>query len=104
MQKHISQSNDMYRLFYENYMACEKQKYVITIDEAQIYLFVFNKQRSFYNRKKEKKKPLNFGSEERSFTNILCFIAEFSYNEKHKTREVGKKKQNFKGLTIRLIF
>lgn len=34
MRKHVPQRRTMCRLFHENYLAGEKCKYVVTIDEA----------------------------------------------------------------------
>lgn len=89
--KHVSQRKTMCRLLYENYLAGEKWKYVVTIDEAWIYLSDCNRKRSIYYRKRGEK-DINcwFRENKESFAKGFMVITGFSYNGKLKIRKVEK--------------
>ena len=51
MPKHISQCNATGRLLSEDYLTGRKSNYVVTADEALIYLFDSNRKMPIYYRK-----------------------------------------------------
>ena len=53
--KHISQHKTVLRLLHENYLAGEKQKYIVTVDEAWTYLSDHNRKRLIYYWKRGEK-------------------------------------------------
>ena len=84
------------RKLYEEHLGGDKWKFVVTLDEAWIYLSDTNKKRAIYSRDRGTK-PLNNLVREfkETFSKGFMVVAGYSYNGKLKLRRVGK--------TLRLI-
>ena len=84
----------MCTLLYENYLADEKWKYIVTVDETWMHFSDCNRERSVYCRKREEKDLICWlsGNKE-NYAKGFMIVAVFSYNRKLKIR--GKKKEKW---------
>lgn len=91
LPRHVAQRKTFCRILYENHLAGDKWKYIVTLDEAWVYLNDCNKKRSIYYRKRgEKNVQTWFRQCKESFSKGFMIVAGFSYNGKLKIRRVEK--------------
>jgi hypothetical protein len=91
LPRHVTERKTRCRLLYEKHLAGERWKYVVTIDEAWIYLNDCNKKRSIYYRKRGETDFSNWYKESKeSFSKGFMVIAGISYNGKIKIRKIDK--------------
>jgi hypothetical protein len=89
--KHINERKQNCRLLYENHLASDKWKYVVTLDEAWLYLSDCNKHRAiFYRKRGEKKFQTWFKESRESFPKGFMIVAGFGYNGKLTIRRIEK--------------
>ena len=89
--RHVQERKTNCRKLYEKYLAGEKWKFVVTLDEAWVYLDNCNKPRAIYYRPIDKQPYQKWAKECReSFSKGFMVIAGYSYKGKLRIRRVGK--------------
>ncbi|KMQ81781.1 transposase, partial [Lasius niger] len=91
LPRHISERRTNSRKLYENYLAGDRWKFVVTLDEAYVYLSDCNKPRAIYYRPKGEKNFQTWYLEcKETFSKGFIIIAGYSYDGKLIIRRVHK--------------
>jgi len=89
LPKHRQDRFTKCRLLYENYLAGDKWKFVVTIDEAWVYLQSCNRKRSIYYEKRGERNREQWIVEcKESYPKGIMVVAGFSYKGKLAIRKV----------------
>ena len=89
-RSHIKERKTNTRKLYEFHLAAERYKYVVTVDEAWVYLSDCKRNRHTYYRKQGEKEGKKFFQEcKESFPLGFMVTAGFSHKGKLKIRKVG---------------
>jgi hypothetical protein len=90
-QKHIRERKTCSRLLYENYLAADRWKFVVTLDEAWLYLSGSKQERKiFYSRRDGGDLESWYRQAKESYPKGFMVVAGFSYNGKLKLRKVDR--------------
>jgi len=89
--RHISERKTNARKLYENYLAADTWKFVVTLDEAWLYLSDTNKIRAIYYRQKGEKSYTKWLREcKESFGRGFMIVAGYCHNGKLSLVRVEK--------------
>jgi len=92
LPRHVNERRTNSRKLYERYLAGEKWKYVVTLDEAYVYLSDCNKPRAIFYRPRGTKEFRKWYKESReSFSKGFMLVAGYSYNGKLTLHKVDPK-------------
>jgi hypothetical protein len=91
LPRHIAERRTNCRKLYEKHLSGEKWKFVVTLDEAWIYLSDCGKKRGIFYKKRTEKSTENWFKESREgFPKGFMVVAGFSYNGKLTIRKIEK--------------
>jgi len=86
---HIAERKTNCRRLYENHLAGDKWKFVVTIDEAWIHMSDTNKKRSiYYHKRGDKDRQIWFKECFESYPKGFMIVAGFCYKGKLKLKKV----------------
>ena len=92
LPKHVAERRTNCRKLYENYLAGNRWQFVVTLDEAYVYLSDCNKIRAIYYRSSEEKSfPVWYRQCKESFSRGFMIVAGFCYQGKLLIRKVPSK-------------
>ncbi|KAJ9578587.1 hypothetical protein L9F63_005189 [Diploptera punctata] len=92
LPRHIAERCTNSRKHYEKHLAGEKWKFLVTLDEAYVYLGDCNKPQAIYYREGDERKFQKWYAECReSFSKGFMFITGYCYNGKLTICRVAKK-------------
>ncbi|UYV72309.1 hypothetical protein LAZ67_9002572 [Cordylochernes scorpioides] len=88
-QSHIRQRHTISRYFYENFLAADRWKFIVTYDEAWVYLTDCDRKRAIYYQKRvEKSRPIWLKECAESYPKGFMVACGISYEGKLKIRKV----------------
>ncbi|UYV72765.1 hypothetical protein LAZ67_10000614 [Cordylochernes scorpioides] len=90
-QSHIRQRHTISRYFYENFLAADRWKFIVTYDEAWVYLTNCDRKRAIYYQKRvEKSRPIWLKECAESYPKGFMVACGISYEGKLKIRKVER--------------